>query len=182
MSLRLLLLDHCLPGPIRRRMLRELIQVTADAFSAPRPPFPAGGNDAAISAFARFTRELVDGAGDAAVDAAAVQDRLYRGAREMGRMFRRIAAIRSPEDAARALRLLYRAIGIEVEVDLALGELTVRRCAFSNAYTPAVCRFISALDAGMVDGLTGGTTVVFTERITEGAARCRAAMVRGTTP
>ncbi len=160
MSLRLLLIERHLPGAIRRRMLRELIRVTADGFRVPLPEIPHGSND----------------------DAEAIRGRLFRGAREMGRTFRRGAGIRTVGEAERALRLIYRAIGIELDADLASGELTVSRCAFSDLYTPDICRFVAALDAGIVEGITAGTTVVFTERITAGAARCRAALVRGARP
>ena len=181
MGLRLALLDRVLPGAIRRRMLRRLFRLTAAAFGARVPPLPAGGHEEATRAFACFTRDLVERASDGAPSGAAVHDRLYRGARELGRRFRRGAGVRSAEDAARALRLLYRAIGIDIDVDLARGEMTVQRCAFSSVYTPETCRVISALDGGIVDGITGGTTVVFTERLTEGAPCCRAALVRGVT-
>ncbi|MBE3096051.1 MAG: hypothetical protein IMZ44_02830 [Planctomycetes bacterium] len=175
------LLERHMPGAIRRRMLRELIRVTADGFRVPLPEIPHG-SDEVIGAFARFTRELVERVGDDAMGGEAIRDRLFHGAREMGHRFRRSAGIRTPGEAERALRLLYRAIGIELNVDLARGEMTVGRCAFSDVYTPEVCRFISGLDAGIVDGIARGTTVVFTERITEGAACCRATMVRGTLP
>jgi predicted ArsR family transcriptional regulator len=54
------------------------------------------------------------------------------------------------------------------------GELTVRRCAFSEVYSAEVCRLVSALDAGLLAGLSGGDRLEFTRRITEGAPCCLA--------
>jgi hypothetical protein len=82
----------------------------------------------------------------------------------------------------RALRLIYRAIGIDLDTDLAAGEVTVRRCAFSGVYTPEVCAFVSALDAGIVHGISGNVTAVFTHRLTEGAPNCRARLTVVTAP
>ena len=70
-----------------------------------------------------------------------------------------------------------RAIGIDLDRDPRTGDVVIGRCAFSRIYTPAVCEFVSALDAGICRGLTGGTTLVFTARITEGAPACRARLV-----
>jgi predicted ArsR family transcriptional regulator len=105
-------------------------------------------------------------------EGAAVRARLYDGAREIGRSVRRLAGIRTPEEAARALRLIYAAIDIDLRVDVGAGSATVRRCAFSSFYTPAVCRFVSALDAGLFHGVSGAWSVEFADRITEGAGSC----------
>jgi hypothetical protein len=72
-----------------------------------------------------------------------------------------------------AARLAYRAIGIDFEGDTC-GGITINRCFFSQAYTPTVCQVMSALDAGLLAGLSGGSRLVFTERITEGYPWCRA--------
>ena len=54
------------------------------------------------------------------------------------------------------------------------GEITVRRCAFSDSYSPEVCRLVSALDTGLLAGLSGGDRLEFTQRITEGGPCCLA--------
>ena len=174
MSIRLFLLERWLPGPIRRGMFSELVRVTAAAFGSAAPDLGRLPPDAAVEAFARYTRQQVERAHDAGSAAAGdARDRLYLGARRMGATVRRAAGIGTHAEAMRALRLLYEAIGIEFAGDPRTGQVTVARCAFSRVYTPEVCAFISALDAGIADGITGAT-LVFTERITEGAPCCRA--------
>ncbi len=157
-------------------MLRDLAELTAEAFGAEAPRLAGLRPPEAIAAFATFTRREVErlAAGGSLPAAEAIRARLYERAREVGRAVRRSLAVTSRSDALRALRVLYRGIDIDLDVDDRTGEISVRACAFSRVYTPAVCAFISALDAGVVDGLTGGEVPVFSERITEGASRCRA--------
>lgn len=173
MSLRLALLERHLPGPIRRRMLQRLVAGTADAFGAPRPTLPDPRDAAFIRAFAEFTRDRAAGLGDDGPATAAARARLYAAALELGRSIRRWAGVRTAEDSARALRLVYDAIGIGLRADLETGAVTVRRCAFSDTYTPSVCHLVSALDAGVFRGVTGAWNVTFVERITDGSATCR---------
>ena len=52
------------------------------------------------------------------------------------------------------------------------GEITVRRCAFSDSYSAEVCRLVGALDSGLLAGLSGADRLEFTQRITEGAPAC----------
>lgn len=55
-----------------------------------------------------------------------------------------------------------------------LTEIEIRRCFFADYYRAPVCRLMSALDAGVVDGLFGGASLEFTQRLTEGGGCCRA--------
>ncbi len=80
--------------------------------------------------------------------------------------------IRSRVDAAAALRTLYRLLAIDLALD-ARGEVTIRHCSLADHYTPEVCRFMSAMDEGIVAGLSNGR-LVFTRRLTENADRCLA--------
>ena len=59
------------------------------------------------------------------------------------------------------------------------GELTVRRCAFSEVYSAEVCRLVSALDTGLLAGRSGGDRLEFSQRITEGAPTCLARLRPG---
>jgi hypothetical protein len=175
-SLRLWLLERYVPGPIRRQLFGRLVHLTADAFGVPAPDIVRLPRADAIQRFAEFTRreaERVLGAGVAA-GSASTRQRLHDGARSMGATVRRLAGIRSHDEALRALRLLYAAIGIELRAEADGGGVCIVSCAFSQVYTPEVCDFVSSLDAGLFDGLSGGLVLVFEERITEGAAACRA--------
>jgi hypothetical protein len=56
----------------------------------------------------------------------------------------------------------------------------VAGCRFATTYSPDVCRVMSASDAGLLAGLTGGGRLTFTERISAGAPACIATLQGGT--
>ena len=179
MNIRLFALERWMPRGVHRRMLGELASLTAEAFGTNPPALAGLGRTAAIDQFASFTRTVVEHllATAPATTVAATAARLYERAREMGRAARRDLRITTRADALRAARVLYRAIDIRLDVNSDTGVITVHRCAFSGAYTPDVCAFVSALDSGFFCGLTGDSGLVFSQRITEGAACCRATLV-----
>jgi hypothetical protein len=72
-----------------------------------------------------------------------------------------------------AARMVYGLLDIDLR-GTRDGRITVRRCAFSDVYSAEICRLISALDAGLLAGLSGGDRLEFTQRITEGAPCCLA--------
>jgi hypothetical protein len=182
MSLRLWFLERHLPAPVRRQMLHQLVRTTADAFGGPVPALPDAAGTSFVPAFAQFTRTAAENLAAGSPKADEVRNRLYQGAREIGRSIRRRAGIRTPDEAVRALRLVYRAIGIDMHTDLATREVVVRRCEFSSHYTPAVCDFVSALDAGLFHGVTDRWSVAFDLRITGGSAVCRARLTEAERP
>jgi hypothetical protein len=177
MSIRLWVIERCFPEALRRRIFGELVRLTADAFGVPPPDVRRLRRDGAIDAFARFTRGEAERAIRGPGSSPAIRDRLYRDARELGARARRRLGVQTPSEASRALRILYHAIDIDLDADLGNREITVSRCAFSSVYTPEVCEFVSALDAGIVSGLAGGMSLEFTQRMTEGAPMCRARLI-----
>ncbi len=173
MNWRLLALRiHC-PGSLKRRGLAELWQRTARAFDrgalASRPQtYPA-----MLCAYAAYTRaqalaSLQDGG-----DAGETGRRLHREARAMGDALRRRLHLRTKADLHAALRLFYRTLGIDLRVCHG-DQVVVRGCLFSKYYPAPVCRLISAFDDGLMEGLSGGCRLRFTQRMTEGAGCCRA--------
>jgi hypothetical protein len=182
MSLRLWIIERYLPPPIRRQMLQQLVRAAADAFGVPPPTMPDAAGHAFVPAFARFTRTAAESLPAGGPQADAVRRRLYDGARGIGRTIRRHAGIRTPEEAVRALRLIYHAIGMDLRTDLATREVMVRRCEFSGHYTPTVCHFVSALDAGLFHGISDRWSVAFDDRITDGAAVCRGRLTEAERP
>ena len=79
----------------------------------------------------------------------------------------------TPDELRTAMRLLYRAIGINAKFDME-GNVTISACYFSSFYSGRICRLISALDAGVAAGLSGGGRLVFSQRMTEGHDCCLA--------
>jgi len=72
-----------------------------------------------------------------------------------------------------AARMVYGLVAIDLR-GTRDGEITIRRCPFSDVYSAEVCRLVGALDSGLLAGLAGADRLEFTQRITEGAPACLA--------
>jgi hypothetical protein len=70
---------------------------------------------------------------------------------------------------------MYRMVNIDLRGDGA-GGIVVRRCFFSSYYSAEVCGLISALDEGLIAGLSSGMKLRFFRKITEGDDCCRASL------
>ncbi len=171
---RLLFMRLYVPAPVRRRELEELFGRTAAAFGQPVPAPRGRSVRGRLRDFARATRDWAEAALADGRDLGAIDDRLYRSALHLGRVYRARLGIGSLADALAAARAIYRGLGIDLRADPRTGSIVVRRCAFSGCYSAPVCRVISALDRGLLAGLSGGGELRFSERITEGHGRCRA--------
>jgi hypothetical protein len=160
------------PHRLRVSRLRDLFALTAEAFGVSVPDIPRCRASGLLESYARFT-------GDAAaawVDSgrpADVMERLRNAGFSFGAGLRRELGIRSRSDVMEAARLLYRFIGIDFRGE-ADGRIVIRRCLFSGFYSPEACLLMSALDDGVVAGLAGGGSLVFTGRITGGGPACEA--------
>ncbi len=168
LTLKLLLAGITLAG--RKKGLQDLFRLTAEAFGRGVPALRGQSRREMLGSYARFTGVQVEQA-IAAGTAAGVRKTLYETSLQMGRDIRAQLPIHSRSDAAAALHCLYGMLAIDKAVD-ARGAVTVRRCFFASYYTPEVCRFISAMDEGLVAGICGGR-LVFSQRLTEGADCCR---------
>jgi hypothetical protein len=178
MSVRLALLELRMPARLRRAGLDELAATAAGAFACPAPRLGGRTHADRLEQFARFT------AGEAALACTQERDQVVRAelrreAEQLGRRLRRRLGVRSPGQALRALRLLYGQLGIDLGVPDA-GKLEMTRCSFSSFYDAQVCRVMSAMDEGIVSGLTGGCRLRFERRMTEGAASCIASLAEPT--
>ncbi len=162
-----------IPTFIRRKKVRELFELTAEAFQSDLPPMNDLSYNESLKVYANFTRtkaqELI-GRDDSTE---AVKKRLYQNAYHMGENLRRDFRIKTKADVMGISRVLYRILNIEFN-GTATGEVVIKRCFFSQFYTPDICRIISALDEGLAAGLSNGGRLVFTERITEGKNCCQA--------
>ena len=160
------------------------------------------GADARVVAAVRQIKELF-GAEEGGTNRSSLEEELFRDARRLGEKIRRVTGLTADEDLKRLIVLLYRNIGIHMTIDGRIaganekqitgetegrtedeitgefapkhaGELTVSACYFSRCYSPAECRLMSCVDAGIVTGICGGGCLRFSQRITEGCGFCRA--------
>ena len=173
MSLRLRAFELHLPGWAARSALRRLFGETASAFGCEPEDVRGLGRRELLERYVAFSAAGAEQVLAQGGDLDAVSRRMWRNAYAMGVTLRRRLGVRSRSDEVRAARVAYRMIGIDLRAD-ERGRVVVDRCAFAERYSPAVCRVMSSLDAGLIAGLTRGGTLAFSERITEGRPRCLA--------
>jgi hypothetical protein len=157
----------------RRREIKRLFARTAAAFCRPMPLSQSYGARGLLAEYALFTREQAEAALDAGVGLHVLERRLFKAAFVLGSDYRLRLGVSSFDDAMTAARLIYGGLGIDFR-GRPNGEVEVRKCAFAEVYTPRVCILISALDRGLIAGLTKGGDLQFCQRLTEGARCCRA--------
>jgi hypothetical protein len=175
MSLRIRALPDRTPDPVRRWALRGLFRATVDAFDAPMPDLRGRSADAILDAYAACTDELARGLLLDPARRPLVERRLGSNLERLGRRVRLALGVRTAAEALEVARWLYGLIGIDLRGD-DRGEVVVTRCSFAARYSPDVCRVMSASDAGLLSGLTGGGRLTFSERITAGSPVCRATL------
>ncbi|HTX18661.1 MAG TPA: hypothetical protein VMG34_08370 [Bacteroidota bacterium] len=176
MNAALALAEFHIPSFLKRRELRRLFTVTAKAFHCEVPSLGSLSYTQTLDLFAQFAERESQAALEEGKDLNAIGERLYAGAHELGGKMRRKLRVGTMNEAMRAARLLYSVIGINF-LGTPRGEVTINRCFFGERFSPVTCRIISALDAGMMSGLTQGGTFTFTRRMTEGAETCMAYLI-----
>lgn len=152
----------------RRIELQLLMRLTARALGTKPRRLWSLSADQALLAYAEFTRDhLRQGADDRMLRR--MNDEAYR----MGCFLRRFFRPKSQSDTERLIAALYQNIGIDVKAHIP-GQICFRSCLFSQYYTPAICLAASALDNGIIRGLSGCGHLTFRQRITEGHPCCLA--------
>ena len=162
-----------LPAFIKKKKVQELFELTAEAFQSDLPAIKNLSYDDCLKAYAHFSKTKAEGVIRLHYDTEAVKKRLYRNAYQMGEKLRKDFRIETQADVIRLSKILYKILRIE-STGSSSGEVIIKRCFFSQFYTPDVCEMISSLDEGMAAGLSAGGRLVFKERITEGRDCCHA--------
>jgi hypothetical protein len=167
------LINLHMPDSVKRRGLRQLYGVTAAAFGVHPSYSRRDSYEAELIDFALFTQSTAGRALQCPASLRLIQSRLYEHAKALGYGLRRQFRVRNRQEALEAVRLVYRAIGVDIRADTD-GSILVNRCFFADYYSADVCNLISSLDAGIFAGLTGGHHLSFSERITDDCPYCRA--------
>jgi hypothetical protein len=176
MNLRLLALKLPIPNFIKMKQLDELFQLTAHAFGCTAPERSGRSYKERLRAYALFTSHEAEKCLRQGKKLGEVEKRLFLAACRLGQDISRKFCLRSPDEIMNISKILYRFLGIDFE-GKPDGEVTIRRCFFSDYYTPQICRLISALDEGLASGLSGGGRLSFSQRITEEKDCCIARLV-----
>lgn len=159
------------PSAIKKKKLRELFDATADAFQRETPLLEGLSFDQCLRQYALFTRDQAEESLRRGNDLE-IKPRLYQGASALAQRLKRSFRIDRLEDALKMARIVYKILKIEFESDQN-GAVLIRRCFFSSFYSSQVCRVLSSLDEGLLEGLSGGR-LRFSQRITEGKDCCLA--------
>jgi hypothetical protein len=164
------------PAFLKKKELMNLFRLTASAFECEIPSTAGLPFEECLMQFAQFTKAEVELIISRKKDLRFIEERLFRGAFEFGNKFRKRFRVSTIHDAMAAGRLLYCMLGIDFH-GTDRGIITITKCFFSTTYSPATCRVISSIDRGILAGLSGGGTMVFSERMTEGFGSCRAQII-----
>jgi hypothetical protein len=176
MSLLLALARLWVPRAIKHQKLREWFELTARGFKAKPPDLNNLSYQETLRFYAKFTAEQASRVLRTNRLSAATKKRLSNLAWEYGRKLRQQLGVKTMPEALGLGILLYRLIGIELQAPDP-GHLAISRCFFREYYTPDICRLMSALDEGVLTGLSGCKTLKFTRRLTEGYSQCRAQLL-----
>lgn len=150
----------------RRIMLQQLMNLTSRSFGQPSKRIWILSPEKALRIYAEYTcGHLKDAPNQLLLG------RMNAEAYKKGKMLRRLFRLKTQSDIERFATFLYKNIGIELRWDTS-ENLTFSKCYFSRYYTPSVCAAASALDEGILQGLSGGGKLHFEQRITEGCKCC----------
>ena len=173
MNLRLLALKIYIPSFIKKKKLEQLFDLVADAFGNFTPPLKRLSYRERLKAFALYTSQEAETQIQRGQNLEKIKKRLYNSAYILGQKIRNDFRIRSPREVMEMSHILYQILGIDFDGE-ASGEVTIKKCFFSDYYSPQVCHIISSLDEGVAAGLSGGGKLSFSGRITEGKDCCKA--------
>jgi hypothetical protein len=176
MNLLALALRIHIPHSLKKQKLTELFEATAAAFGRSVPQLEDLSFDECLRRYARFTKEEIEQRIRVGEDMGEIRKKLYEHAYRLGAEIRMRLHLSTPDDAVSVGRVLYKVLGIDFRAG-ASGDVTINSCYFSAFYSVDVCCVMSSLDEGIAAGLTGGRTLSFSRRITEGHPSCMAVLV-----
>jgi len=160
------------PEFIKRKKLNELFRLTADAFQSEPPELHGLSFAECLSKYALFTKQQAESYLQSGCPLEEVKQRMYQNSYVFGQNLRKSLRITTWEEVVAALKVIYKLIGIDFQYDRQ-DEIIIKQCIFSKYYSGEVCRLISSLDEGLAAGLSGGGSLCFNQRITEGGSCCK---------
>lgn len=175
MNLLLITAQIYLPAFIKKKKVQELFELTAESFQSDLPDTKNLTYSDCLIAYAQFSKTKAEEVIKLDNNTEAVKERLYLNAFQMGEKLRKDFRIKTQADVIHFSKILYKILKIDFTGNLS-GEVIIKRCFFSQFYTPEVCGIISSMDEGLAAGLSAGGRLVFKNRITEGRNCCQATL------
>jgi hypothetical protein len=172
------MLKYYVPEFIKKRVLKELFTITARAFDCAVPPLKGFSYSDLLKQYALFTKVEAEKSIHYTHNLQEIRNRLFDQAYQMGHELRKKLNIRTDEEVMDLGQKLYDILGINFQGN-SRGIVTISKCFFSEYYSSQVCQLISALDEGILAGLSGGGQLTFSQRITDGKNYCQAQFISG---
>ena len=169
------MMRFCMPEFIKKKKLKELFRLTADAFQTELPELRGLSYAECLLKYAMYTREQAERYLQGGCPLGEVKSRLYENSFVFGKNLRESLHIITWGESIAALKTIYRFIGIDFQYDGQDG-FEIRQCFFSSCYSDKVCVLISSLDEGLAAGLSGGS-LCFHQRITDGSNCCKGCLI-----
>lgn len=160
---------RCINNSLFRRVQMQLLMnLTARAFQKPSKSIWRLSHAEALKEYANYTNSHLSSTADNEL-----LKRMNSEAYKMGHLLRLLLLVRSQTYAQRIVMALYKNIGINMSFN-SDGRICFHSCYFSRLYTPTTCKAASALDDGIIRGITGkqSSHLCFSQRITEGCNSC----------
>jgi hypothetical protein len=164
-----------MPLWVKNKMLKELFELTANSFGCDYPDLSAFSYKRNLMKYALFSKEAVDKALENGSNPEIIKDRLYKSSYAIGERIRKELEIELSVDIFAIIEIVYKTLDIDIHFSQR-GDLKITRCFFSSIYNQETCRIISAIDQGIVAGISNGLILDFNQRITEGKNCCRASL------
>lgn len=161
---------------MKRKKINDLMKVIAQAFQVPCPSSANKSFEDCLKEFALFTQKEAQKAINENRDLGKISKDLYRAAYKTGSDIGKMLVLKSEEDILAVTRHLYGILGIDFYGNKK-GKFIIKECFFSKYYSASTCSLISALDQGLIAGLSNGNRLVFYCRITEGHHCCEGEIV-----
>ena len=171
MGILLRIAEWYVPGIARQAEFDRLFRATAAAFQVCAPATNGLGYEDRLRLYAAFTKDQAEGCLRRG-ETESLKARLFENACRLGEDYRVRFGLSSAEEVMRIGRVVYRQLGIDFRGEPG-GNVLISRCFFSQYYSADICRLVSSLDQGLLAGLSRGSCLRFSQRITEGALYCR---------
>lgn len=161
-----------MPNFIKKKELAKLFRIVSDVFESEMPDLKGLTYKEYINKFANYSNELAEKALKDEDSLKELKNNLYSQARKLGEDLRIRYNIKNYDEALKAGGIVYYVIGINFSVNKE-GQFTITSCYFADFYSCEVCKLMSSMDSGVVEGLTNGGSMVFNQRITDDKPCCK---------
>ncbi len=153
-------------------ILAEIFLMTAKTLQYPLPKLAIFNYNKLLATYGQYTTAALNSLLTQQRDLGPLKKELFTKSENLTKKIKTLFRIKTAEEVCFFLENFYQVLGIELTVNLSQQQFVVKNCYFSRYYRSEICQVLSALDSGLVAGLTNGASLTFLSRLTEGATCC----------